>query len=110
MKRKKQFIVSLALILLCALMALVLIAFRPELKKEAPEQQVTPVEVVVAERSDEQVIISAYGTVKGNREVTVQPEVGGRVIEQSENLVIGGHFKDKDLLLKIDPRDYLNAI
>src|SRR5690606_31726959 len=48
----------------------------------------------------------AQGTVISSREVGLQPEVAGRVIARSPNLVPGGRFKRGELLLRLDPGEY----
>lgn len=54
--------------------------------------------------------VEAYGTVQPHRKLTVLAEVKGRIIEQSPNLDAGGILKENDILLKIDPTDYIDAV
>jgi len=68
------------------------------------------VEVVSVERGDKPITIEAYGTVQPNRKLTVLAEVKGRIIQQSPNLDAGGILKEGDVLLKIDPTDYIDAV
>ncbi len=64
------------------------------------------VETVTAEPVNEQIRISAMGTVVPAREVIIQPRVSGHIVEISPDLVPGGRFKTGDVLLRIDDRDY----
>lgn len=64
------------------------------------------VETVTAEPVNEQIRISAMGTVVPAREVIIQPQVSGHIVEISPDLVPGGRFKTGDVLLRIDDRDY----
>lgn len=52
------------------------------------------------------VSVAAQGTVVPAREVSIQPEVQGRVVFASEALVPGGRFKKGQVLLRIDSSEY----
>ncbi len=114
MKNKKRFLSQIAigavLILVSATIGYFLILLKPTAQKEEESSLPTVVEVIKVEPQEEQTIVQAFGTIQGNRQVTLSPEVSGRVIEQSKNLVIGGLLKEGEILLKIDPRDYITAI
>jgi RND family efflux transporter MFP subunit len=74
--------------------------------KQPPGQRPTLVEVIEAKPAGEPVTVSAMGTVTAAQTVTVFPEVGGRIIYQSNRLVPGGRFSKGQVLVKIDPTDY----
>ncbi len=103
---RHQSLLVLAVVLLALFLAFVLIQTRREVQKVLQENKPILVKVINAQKSDQPVIVTAYGTVQGNRELDLKPEVSGRVIDQSENLVIGGLLKKNELILMIDPRDY----
>ena len=94
----------------CSLIALLLILSKKDVQKVEREIKPTLVEVLLADKRDEYLVFNVYGTVQPNRELTLHPEVSGKVIEQSKNLVIGGLIKKDEILLKIDPRDYVTAL
>lgn len=79
-------------------------------QKETPPKSAAPVETVKVEFGPKKLKISAFGTVQPNRELTVQSEVKGRVIELSPNLEPGGILKKGEVMLKLDPADYLNDL
>jgi RND family efflux transporter MFP subunit len=54
--------------------------------------------------------IRAEGTVRPLREISLIPEVSGRAVFVSPNLVDGGDFARSETLLKIDPVDYQLAV
>ncbi len=87
-----------------------LVASRPTVPRTTQEATPTLVEVMTVQARDEQAIISAFGTVQAHRELTVQPQVGGRVIAQHDNLISGGLLQQGDVLLHVDPRDYQFAV
>lgn len=87
-----------------------LITNRPPVKKATQQITATVVEVVTVHPKDMQAVISAFGTVRAHQELSVQPQVGGYVIEQHANLIKGGLLRMGDVLLQIDPRDYTYAV
>ena len=50
--------------------------------------------------------VAAYGTVRPKTEVTLVPEVSGRIISRAPGFRSGGFIKKGDLLVGIDPRNY----
>ena len=70
------------------------------------EARATFVEVVPIRAETHRPTIRQRGTVRAYRQVSVQAQVGGRVVAQSEGLLPGGILSKGDLLVRIDPRDY----
>lgn len=101
-----------ALLALAAVVALWLIfSTEPTVEREtAVRQTAMLVEVTRAESGDFHPVIEAMGTVVPAREVTLRPRVGGEVVELSDDFVPGGMVRRGDLLLRIDPADYENAL
>ena len=83
---------------------------RPPPEKREPPDPTVAVIVRPAERPADGVTVRAMGTVVPSRQVTVVPEVGGRVLRISEELVPGGRVAEGELLVRIDPRDYDLAV
>lgn len=85
-------------------------ATRPE-AAHTPENQGRPqVEVMRAAPKTHPVSVRAMGLVQPVREVVLQPEVGGRVVFRSENLMPGGLVQAGELLVKLDSRDQRNIL
>ena len=82
----------------------------PKASRRPAERKAVVVEVRQPEVSQEQISIVAMGTVIPAKEVTLQPQVSGELIEVSEDLVPGGRLEARQLLVKIDPRDYELAL
>ncbi len=81
--------------------------------KTVPAEKVKAVKIVQTIDSmagDESVYVSVQGIVIPMREVTIKPEVSGRVVAHHEALVTGGHLKADDELVRIDPADYELAL
>jgi RND family efflux transporter MFP subunit len=56
------------------------------------------------------VAVSAQGTVVPSRKVVIKPQVTGQVVWQSQAVIIGGHVRAGDELVRIDPNDYELAL
>ncbi len=54
--------------------------------------------------------IASQGTVSPKLETTLISEVNGRIIRVAESFVAGGFFKKGDLLVQVEPADYLTAV
>jgi len=74
---------------------------KPEIKKSVL------VEVMHAKMMSKKIWVHANGIVKPTRELSIFPLVSGQIIDQSKRLVPGGFFKKGDMIVRIDPQDYL---
>jgi RND family efflux transporter MFP subunit len=90
--------------------AVTLIRTRPRAARTPPRAAATLVEVITASKGSEQVVVEAMGTVVPAKAVVVQPQVTGRIVEQSPKLLPGGLFKKDEVIARIDPRDYELAV
>ena len=68
------------------------------------------VETVTAERGTYSPRLVVLGTVEPAREVVLSPRVSGQVLELSPKFVPGGMVRAGDLLLRVDPADFQNAL
>lgn len=69
-----------------------------------------PVRVLRANPQTHAITIRAMGEVKPAAEVLLQPEVSGKVLELSPNLMPGGQVSADELLVKVDKRDYATML
>ncbi len=90
-----------------------LLGLRPEPEKREVRETVYNVQVFDAKASNLQEIVTAFGTVRADREVVVPAQVAGEVTELHENLRVGLRVagvpesgQDGEVLAKIDPRQY----
>lgn len=74
------------------------------------EEQARLVEAITLESGVERVTVEAMGTVQAARRVTLQPEVGGRVLTVNSDLVPGGIVEQGDVIAEIDETDYRLAL
>ncbi len=75
-------------------------------QRVAGKEQAVPVEVLEIHHRDEQVVVRAQGTVTAAQQVQLTPEVSGKIIELSRQLVPGGLVTAGQSIADIDPRDY----
>lgn len=109
-ERLMRFVLPSAIVLITVVIAVVLVRSRPKASRSTPQETVTLVRVVEAEVRPESARIMATGTVIPARSVDVQPQVEGRIVEQSPKLVPGGHFLAGEIVARIDPEDYELAV
>lgn len=64
------------------------------------------VRVQIATLSNEQLDVTARGSVEALRTVDLAAEVGGRIIKTHPALRVGGKFTPNDVLIEIDATDY----
>ncbi|HDG97847.1 MAG TPA: efflux RND transporter periplasmic adaptor subunit [Desulfobacterales bacterium] len=87
-----------------------LTASKPRVKRKRPKLPLPVVRAIKVRVGPHQMIIKGQGTVRPIREISLVPEVGGRVVYLSPALVDGGEFRKGELLVKIDPVDYELAV
>ncbi len=83
---------------------------RPPVETRTPV--VTPPAVRVQQVAFESVdlTVSSQGTVQPRTTSQLVPEIAGTVIEVSPAFAVGGFFEEGDVLLRIDPYDYQQAL
>ncbi|MFT7651634.1 MAG: RND family efflux transporter MFP subunit, partial [Candidatus Azotimanducaceae bacterium] len=86
--------------------AALLLLSGPSVQPKAPQSVAPLVRVLIAEPKTQQFSVRTHGSIVPRTESELIPEVDGRVIEMSPQLVSGGFFAKGDLLLRIDPLDY----
>ena len=105
----KQRLLPPVIILGCGLAAGALISLGGQAEKTPPEVTPTLVLVQTLVPEDTTALVQATGVVQPARQVTIVPQVAGKVEEVSAQLVPGGRVSQGDLLAMIEQRDYLAA-
>lgn len=111
MSRQKVFIV-LAVVVLAAGAAITRLVIQNRPKPEvviAPEPR-RFVRTMLLKKQDKTFWVKGFGTVRPKKELSIVPEVSGKVVERSPGFRTGGFIKKGDLLFQIDPADYELAI
>ncbi len=91
------------------LMAL-LVSTRKTIKKRPVAAGAPIVSIVTVRVAEKRIHITGEGTVRPIQEITLVPEVKGKVVYTSPALVNGGIFRKGDILLRIEPVDYELAV
>jgi len=107
---RKRILLPIAVILMACLLAFVVLATAPEVKRGAPETLLPAIRVMTPNPEDILLKIRSQGTVMPRTESTLVPEVSGPVIWVSPALASGGFFEADDPLVRIDARDYQTAV
>ncbi len=113
MNKKKtvvKIIVPLSIILASFVIMKLLIADRTEPKKEIRRDTGMLVHVMTAKRNDIEIVIHGTGTVEAAEEISIIPQVSGRIVYVAPNLNVGGFFKTGELLFEIEDTDYRLAL
>lgn len=107
---KQQRLSLLAVLVIVA--ALVLIQLTQPAPKQHAEDRARPlpVEIQLITPQPYQVMIRSYGSIQPRIQSSLYPQVAGQIIEVSENFRAGGFFRNGDILLTIEPRDYAIAL
>jgi len=82
----------------------------PEVGRSQESPPAPVVGVVDPARVPFERVVEAYGSVRPAKEVSIAPEVSGRVIELHPALEPGGVIDAGEALLTIDPREYSLAV
>lgn len=87
-----------------------LVANRPELEPKVRTNEAPWVETITVQPQTLKINIRSQGIVKPREELTLVPEVSGKIVRMHPHLVPGGFFEAGELLIAIDPRDYDYAV
>ncbi|ELP31072.1 efflux RND transporter periplasmic adaptor subunit [Rhodopirellula baltica] len=68
------------------------------------------VNTITAERGTYSPQLVVLGTVEPAQDITLGPRISGQVVELSPEFIPGGMVSKGDLLLRIDPSDFENAV
>lgn len=84
-------------------------ATAPVMAKAQPQRQVAIVETLTATSENTSAMISAMGTVIPAREITLKAQVAGTVDFVCDRFVPGSFVDKGEIILRLDPADYLVA-
>ena len=105
-----RFILPVVLLIGGVFGAITLIRMKPDVPRTEREARPTLVETVVPTVQDETIMLTAYGSVEPFRTTVIRPQVSGVVFEQNPKLLRGGVLDEGELLVAIDPRDYIATV
>lgn len=88
----------------------ILVLTRSAPQKEARNHPGILAQVITVRKVDRQVVVVGTGTVQGRREITLTPQVSGRIVRIAPNFIAGGFFSKGEFLFKIEDVDYRLAV
>lgn len=98
-------IVAVALVV-----AAILVATKPRVEGELPAPMPATVRTLLVEPSPHTLRVYSQGTVEPRTSSALIAEVSGMVSWVSPMMITGGRFNQGDVLLRVDARDYQNAL
>ena len=87
-----------------------LMIFRPRPEAQEPPRRIPLVVTAPADVRSGHLTIQGNGTVRPKSEIVLSSQVAGRVEWVSPAFASGGRFDKGDLLLRIEPADYVNRV
>jgi len=106
----KKILYPILILVAAVALAAAFVANRPELESQPPAAPPISVRVVAVAPGPVRLRVHAQGSVAPRTESDLVPEVSGNVTWISPNLVSGGYFEIGEVLLRIDDRDYQDAV
>lgn len=103
-------VVPLLILAVAVFGTLQLIRMQKAPRKQPPPQRGLLVDVLQVTSGDHRIRVHATGTVQPDMEISLVPEVSGKVTWLSPQLVPGGFLQKGETLLNIDQRDYRLAV
>jgi len=105
-----RYLLPLAVLAVGGAAAYYLLTSAPEVERTSAPPQAPVVQVVAPERGPFARRVEAFGSVRPAEEVTIAPEVSGRVVEIHDDLEPGGLIGAGEVLIRIDPEEYELAL
>jgi RND family efflux transporter MFP subunit len=106
----RTFIIPLIIVVVFIFGAAGLMATAPVLEPTAKKPVPTTVRTVEVEPKAVRLMVNSQGSVMPSTESQLIPEVSGRVVWMSPNLVAGGYFTEGQVLVRVDDVDYRNSL
>ncbi len=107
---RKWYYVGGGLLLGAVLLIALLRVFAPQPQKQPPPPQSPLVSTVPVDVRTGSLLVRGNGTVRPAREIQLTAQVAGRLVDVDDALVSGGRFEAGEVLARIDPSDYRNAV
>ena len=108
--RTLQIVLPLVVIGIAGFAAVMMIRSRPPVETQPPVFSPPGVQVHQVTLTEVAMGVTSQGTVKPRTESQLVPEISGRITWVSSSFAEGGFFEEGDVLVKIDPFDYEQAL
>jgi len=108
--KMKRALLPFLVIVIALVLTFVLVKSRKTPKPHEAPHLGPLVEVGILTKANRQILISGTGSAQSRYEVSITPQIKGRVSELSPQMVAGGTFQKGELLFAIEDVDYQLAI
>lgn len=105
-----RLLIPLALLGLAAVGVRVIFLAAPGSAQSQQRAQSLPVKVFEARPQTVPTVVETTGLVVPAKQVTMTPQVSGRVVQRPAELVPGGRLTEGELIARVDPSDYRLAL
>lgn len=102
-----RILVPILIITVALLIGRIIIKTTKKPEKKRPQRGAYVVETMPLKQGTQTVKLRATGTVVPALQITLRARVSGEIIEVAPEFIAGGSFKKGELILKIDPADFL---
>ena len=107
MARLKKIVLPLIILIAAVLVVTGLNLSRPKPEQQSLSEPLAPkIRAMVADPKPQNIVVHTQGTVRPKREIDLASQVSGQVMSASNLFEDGSFFKQGDLLLQLDSRDY----
>lgn len=110
MKRYSKYTIPLAIVAAGLLGAYVVTVARPKPPEKIVEEQPRAIRAISVVPGRQHVDVVTHGTVEPRTEITLIPQVSGKIVEVNSAFVSGGFFREGDLLARIESADFDLAV
>lgn len=110
LQSRKKILLPIAILGVALLIAAALFISRPQPEQTDITKRTLLINVAEVVKEDIQISVRAQGTVMPRTSTSLISEVSGRIVEVSDKFIAGGYFTKDDVLLRIDPRDYVSEL
>ncbi len=109
-KRKVAVVIPLLILILAGVIVLTLFTTAPRPERQ-PKPRVAPlVETREITLGPHSINIEAWGFVRPAQQITLRSQVDGTIIKINPEFTPGGHLARREVILRIDPSDYVLAV
>ncbi len=110
MRNIPRFLMPVVVLVLCVGFAYFLMKTAPEPKRKPAKSVVPMVDVLELQQADYRVSVASTGTIKPHTQSNLVAEAAGRVVYASPNFTNGGFIEQGELLISLDPAEYVYAV
>ncbi len=106
MKKKREILFALLIVILGIIVFAVFIKFRVKPQKVKVEYKGPVVDTVLCNTKERSIDIEVFGTVDSLKKINIIPQVSGKIAYVSPKFKEGGFFKKGELMVSIEDTDY----